>query len=134
MSDAFGMPMFDPLTNKEIIESLRREVEELRVERNMHLNNSVAFSEQLAASQAREVVLRDAVQHLIVEAKLTSSQYEICRQALATPPDNTALIELCDKAREQAAVVCDSFQARDASIDPAFCAGAIRFMKGKLPK
>lgn len=48
---------------------------------------------KLAESQAREAKLREALEYMIAEAKLTGFQYEVCRQAVNEPQDDTALKE-----------------------------------------
>ena len=58
----------------------------------LDLSNYVdSLEQQLAAALAAYKLKDDAVQHLIDEAKLTSSQYEVCRQSLAIQPDDAAL-------------------------------------------
>ena len=58
----------------------------------LDLSNYVdSLEQQLAAALAACKLKDDAVQHLIDEAKLTSSQYEVCRQSLAIQPDDAAL-------------------------------------------
>lgn len=48
---------------------------------------------KLAESQTREAKLREALEYMIAEAKLTGFQYEVCRQAVNEPQDDTALKE-----------------------------------------
>jgi len=58
---------------------------------------------KLAESQAREAKLREALEYMIAEAKLTGFQYEVCRQAVNEPQDDTALKEYRKKVLLEAA-------------------------------
>jgi len=119
------------------IESLRREVEELKLKvaqesakftiANCGWDESI---KRVAASQAREQMLREAAQSLLnnPETVLSISNWNDLKKALSTPPDNTALIAFADKVREEAALICD-----EHADDPVYCGDAIRSMKGKLP-
>ncbi len=63
---------------------------------------------KLAESQAREAKLREALEYTIAEAKLTGFQYEVCRQAVNEPQDDTALKEYRKEVLLEAAERLDS--------------------------
>mgnify|MGYP006363880169 CR=1 FL=1 len=75
----------------DMIESLCQQLAAARRTAEYWKANHLAGNEQLAAALAACKAKDDAVQHLIDEAKLTSSQYEVCRQSLAIQPDDAAL-------------------------------------------
>lgn len=76
---------------KFIVDEKQAEIERLRELNRKRYAEWEEMQELLCQSQAREAKLRDMFEYLIAEAKLTSSQYELCRQALALPHDDTAL-------------------------------------------
>lgn len=138
--------------------SFRHQLEEsqareaLQQKRIDDLNSLCAFNERtmdemlvrLAAAQAQLVKMRDCVQHIVDEVPMTSSQYELCRQALALPSDTTALREMLKQEQERCAKVVEaqrnvtylSSKNPTLSIDTANimankCAAAIRSMEDK---
>lgn len=70
---------------------------------------------KLAESQAREAKLREALEYMIAEAKLTGFQYEVCRQAVNEPQDDTALKEYRKKVLLEAAGRLDPDDVVDRS-------------------
>lgn len=74
-----------------LIESLRQQLARCIDTCATRENEIIEAEQQLAAALAACKAKDEAVQHLIDEAKLTSSQYEVCRHSLAIQPDDSAL-------------------------------------------
>jgi predicted RNase H-like nuclease (RuvC/YqgF family) len=63
------------------IENLEREVERLR-KTTQFLRSERPMARRLTELESELSFTRDVIQNLVDDAKLTSSQYELCRQAL----------------------------------------------------
>ena len=100
-------------------------IKELEAERNAYRNTAISlrehadklmqrgdnFKEQLAASQARERVLRDAL-----KVSHTDSDYQhqqLFLRALSTPSDDTALREYGAKLLEEMAQMMENTRCED---------------------
>ena len=65
-------------TNQWLLDRLGAYAQEIKTEQRL------SFRDQVADLEKQRDELLDTIQHVIDEARLTSSQYELCRQAIAS--------------------------------------------------
>ena len=99
----------------DVIESLQTQLANAEKRAASNYKDAIECTTLLAASQAREKVLRDALEHMCMTFTATS-KYDgmLVSRALDQPTDDTALKAALAAERERCAKVCDSVWNGDA--------------------